>query len=414
MISLPVKPVVCLLVLGLFICSASGQWMQVAVPDSFEVNAMAVQDNILYASTGDHIFVSADSGVSWEKSGFPYHAVTSLLVKDSVIIAGMEGIGVSLSTDTGETWSDISDYSNFRNTNRRVCGLYAEGDYIFAALFLEGIYRSADNGATWVESDTGLGNSRVHTFISCRGTILAGTDGGGVYRSTDEGETWVEGNSGMTDMYIRSFARVDTCIIAVTSEGEMFGSDDDGVSWTPVNGLGDSLYVLSIIGCEETFFCSIAQKGMYKSTDMGETWTHINDNPGGLQNFKILAEFYGFLFVTTGTDEPLLWRRPLSELLAVTGSGSFRRKKEEMRLQTNVHKKSADVVTVSLLMHQPERVSVIVSDISGRQVATVCDRLLFRGNHTLFWNTNDMRSGCYIMRVTAGSHSSVKLFTVCH
>jgi ligand-binding sensor domain-containing protein len=84
---------------------------------------------------------------------------------------------------------------------------FNRNEHIFAGTYGSGIFRSTNNGDTWVETPFGL----THRFIFAlaihqRGDIFVGTNGGGVFRSLDNGGNWRDLNSGLTNLQVRTLA----------------------------------------------------------------------------------------------------------------------------------------------------------------------------------------------------------------
>ncbi len=69
--------------------------------------------------------------------------------------------------------------------------------------------------------------------------------------------------------------------------------------------------------------------------------------------------------------------------------------------------------SIAYSLPMPERVTVKIFDLSGREVATLVDRRLEAGNHHVYWNGLNISSGVYVCRMEAGSFTkSIKLALV--
>src|SRR5437868_15417813 len=66
--------------------------------------------------------------------------------------------------------------------------LLVKGTDLFAGTF-DGIFRSSDNGMSWVRVSTGLTDPYVRALLESGGNLFAGTESA-VYRSTDDGVSW--------------------------------------------------------------------------------------------------------------------------------------------------------------------------------------------------------------------------------
>src|SRR6267142_688442 len=67
-----------------------------------------------------------------------------------------------------------------------------------------GVYRSTDDGDSWIQVDTGFSQTYVMTLCLSGANLLAGTIGG-AYRSADNGESWIPVDSGLPKSQIDAF-----------------------------------------------------------------------------------------------------------------------------------------------------------------------------------------------------------------
>jgi photosystem II stability/assembly factor-like uncharacterized protein len=151
-----------------------------------------------------------------------------------------------------------------------------------------GVFRSADNGATWEARTNGMSDTRIFSVaVNPRspGTVFAGGFGGRVYRSIDGGATWIETRLG-TDVYRVSALTVDAgessvpaldnrlpALYAATSGGGIFRSDDGGAVWSALTGLPDStVYTVALDSRVPTTLYVGTPSGVYRSLDRGGRW----------------------------------------------------------------------------------------------------------------------------------------------
>ena len=103
-----------------------------------------------------------------------------------------------------------------------------------------GVYRLRDDAL----EPLGLASERVWAIHVWRArdalTILAGSYGNGMYRSADDGATWSPANAGLTATAFRCIAPdpLDPgAILAGTEPARLFRSEDDGWSWHELTGI---------------------------------------------------------------------------------------------------------------------------------------------------------------------------------
>jgi photosystem II stability/assembly factor-like uncharacterized protein len=71
-------------------------------------------------------------------------------------------------------------------------------------LFLDGVFRSTDNGNNWEKINNGLNTLIVYSIgFSSNGSLFAGTQRGGIYVSSDSGNNWHTANNGINAAEIR-------------------------------------------------------------------------------------------------------------------------------------------------------------------------------------------------------------------
>ncbi|MFF4250353.1 cellulose binding domain-containing protein [Streptomyces sp. NPDC001663] len=156
----------------------------------------SVDPNKVYAAVGTYtnswdpgngaVLRSSDRGGSWQKTGLPFklggnmpgRGMGERLAidpnKDSVLYLGApSGKGLWRSTDSGVTWSQVTNFPNV-------------GNYVQDSSDTSG-YASDNQGIVWVTFDESTGSSGSATR-----TIYVGVadKDNAVYRSTDAGTTW--------------------------------------------------------------------------------------------------------------------------------------------------------------------------------------------------------------------------------
>lgn len=168
------------------------------------------------------------------------------------------------------------------------------------------IYRSTDNGDTWVQTsfpDTLDGSALV---INSEGHIFAGT-GFGVYRSTDNGETWNQINEGFEDILgnpvvvALGIHPLTGDIFAALGGKGVYRLRDKEEVWMRTSLTVRTIQTL-VFNLNGDIFAGAhistsGPEGVFCSKDNGENWTQINS---GLTNTDVRAltiDSSGFLYV---------------------------------------------------------------------------------------------------------------------
>jgi photosystem II stability/assembly factor-like uncharacterized protein len=130
----------------------------------------SIQDG---ATKNGGLFVSANNGVQWTSLGPPGTSVSinAFAVHDNFLVASlMEDSSIYRSVDNGTTWM---------STQLHECNSLAIfGDNIFAGCPGYGIFRSTDKGASWNSYAPDLPNLAIASIVISDGTIFVGTNSG--------------------------------------------------------------------------------------------------------------------------------------------------------------------------------------------------------------------------------------------
>jgi len=176
---------------------------------------------------------------------------------------------------------------------------YAYSDnYVFVAASLNyynsqdyqmygGIYRSADKGVHWEVAGTGLpvaGSFFVFSVATQGQYVFAGTNSG-VWRSADNGDTWMKVTNGHADTIVNLVATTSDRVFFMTSS-HIYRSDDHGNTWIPsLNGTSGEFIFVSFVNNGSALFALDGYSGIYKSVNNGSSWSLIsNISPGNLIN----------------------------------------------------------------------------------------------------------------------------------
>ena len=190
----------------------------------------------------------------------------------------------------------------------------AKGGLIFAGSLGNGVYVSADNGATWTPTNNGLLSANISSLVSEGSNLYAGTFGDGVFLSTDDGANWNAVNTNLPEPTVYSLTAIGNEVYAGTNAG-VYMTNDAGVNWTLMdNGL--SSMVLSVSNDGTNLFACPNGGGVFISTDYGASWTEFNN---GLENNPYVygaLNISGMLYIGTGGAG--IWSRPFSELTNIS------------------------------------------------------------------------------------------------
>jgi hypothetical protein len=230
-------------------------------------------------------------------NGLPWLNVSTLSVFETGLLASTVGgsvmiptYGVYRSTNDGSSWIEADKWLANTRVNTFAVNTAMADTNIFAGTE-KGVFLSTDDGMSW--GSIGLENVGITALLitpnAAQGgmSIFAGTWSNGVYRSTDRGLSWEAVNAGLSDTLVSALAVAprssgSTKVLAGTQGGSVYSFSDDGASWNDAsNGLlfgswdwGAGVMSLTTAGTN-VFACTRA--GIFLSTNDGDEWVPAND-----------------------------------------------------------------------------------------------------------------------------------------
>jgi photosystem II stability/assembly factor-like uncharacterized protein len=257
------------------------------------ISSIAANATHVFVSSSGFLYRSIDSGASWSVTDNPPPTGAGVLIlSDTTLFSA--GAGISVSTDYGLSWTDVSPPNVVSGA---IFSLAVKGDTLFAGTNGSGVFRSTDNGLSWAAVSTGITGVITRAFAVTDSAIIAGTDGG-AYRSTDGGASWIAVDSGVTGAGGVSSLAANGGILYSGRNSGIYLSTDNGTTWINKSNFGA---MSLLIRGTDIFACN---NGIIHSTDNGTTWTAADS---GL-NSNIVSSI-----VASGTD-----------LFAGTYNGVFR------------------------------------------------------------------------------------------
>jgi photosystem II stability/assembly factor-like uncharacterized protein len=159
------------------------------------VKALISVADTAYAGTySKGIFRSTNGGASWAEanSGLWNKRVLSLAYWEASLYAGTEDGGVFRSTDKGTSW----EWFSTGLSSLRVLSLTSTEQSLFAGTYNGGTFRFAQGDSSWEEAKSGMATNLIWELTSVSSMTFASTDGP-LYRTTDNGQTWLWSSLGL-------------------------------------------------------------------------------------------------------------------------------------------------------------------------------------------------------------------------
>jgi hypothetical protein len=137
------------------------------------------------------------------------------------------------------------------------------------------IYYSADNGITWIVSDSGITKQDIVERLVVHGKTLFAGSSLHIYRSTDDGASWTPlSHPGRPFVLSNDTSLYATLSIFSSQTSTLLKSTDDGANWW-IMGSVPGAEVDAVIRHDGYLFAG-GEKGIYRSSDEGANWTACN------------------------------------------------------------------------------------------------------------------------------------------
>jgi photosystem II stability/assembly factor-like uncharacterized protein len=210
----------------------------------------------------------------WEKTAGPPGLTVNVIYKtNDVVYAGTDTQGVYKSIDNGLSW--IAANKGIERTS--IKDMIASGGNLLASVVARGgctlnIFKSTDGGANWTAT-SGLSQNVVISF-AVKGSFVYATfynadpNHSGISRSSDNGNTWQEIAA---PVHNGGKMIVSDNAIIVASDNIIWRSLDDGVSWNAVEQF--ALTGINSFARVGTKLFATGSTVLWTSLDNGGTWT---------------------------------------------------------------------------------------------------------------------------------------------
>ena len=250
------------------------------------------------------IYKSTDGGESWklleEVTGDPSEGGVYINEYNDSEIYSVFGRETFVSKNAGissDVFLDTKEHPIIPDVGVEIITFGESESEVFMA-GLQGVYRTYDNGKTWIETNTGFVGSEVVDLVTALdGTMYATTYNLGIFKSTDGGKNWVFASFGIKNWYGMQLAThpEDADTLFTTTNGGVYKSTNAGESWELIGGsdlcddedVGGNCHYHGIVVEKEAPFKVLVGSGgdqyakegvgLTGSEDNGESWRNSDD-----------------------------------------------------------------------------------------------------------------------------------------
>jgi len=396
----------------------SGLPLEHSIPLGFDSD-----DNFYMGNLFSGVYRSTDVGNSWFPIAYYFGGSHrfSFLANNNQLFLGttVEIVFVGMlfrSTDQGETWDLFQDGIPLIDPNYPYIQVVMDMDVnsngdLFAALNTEGAYRRLTTDTSWLFINSNIPDTNIFSIcVNSNDVVFAGYRNGYIYKSDDNGETWVESLSGFQDYTVEFLKSDGEYVFAILHNYNYpyqdsslgYYSYDNGNNWIDLNISGVGSRVNSIGFYNDIIVIGTDTSGVFMSSDFGNNWISSNEglSDNVIKGIVMLPD--GLLLC--GTEKEGIYLADLNP--------------------TNVHNINNTAMQYSLFQNYPNPfnpntiikysvpqislVQIKVFDILGNEIATLINEIKPAGKYEIIWNALNLPSGIYFYQINAGGFVEAK------
>ena len=237
-----------------------------------------------------HILLSRDDGLSWQQASVPTRAaLTAVYFHDDQLGWSVGHDAVIVRTrDGGETW-ELLHYAP--EEERPFLDVwFRDADNGFAIGAYGYFLKTADGGDTWTEFaivpeaepdgedeeydyyDYGADLHLNDIARSASGKLYIAAEAGSVYRSDDEGESWIELPSPYEGSFFGTLPLAGDTVLLFGLRGHLFRSEDAGDTWEELETGSEALLTSALQLDDGTIVVAGLAGTVLVSSDGGRTF----------------------------------------------------------------------------------------------------------------------------------------------
>jgi|GEM_PF-2063557 len=306
-------------------------WERTDFPSSHRAYSIKANGQDLFVGGHLGIDISTNLGVTWLSvpnngidTGSNLSEISSFDVNGLTMVATIYDLnpyvilGVFRSTNGGANWEQINGVNGFPKTWSAKTVDFID-DHFFVASDA-GVLEST-NGINWSYATHGL-PARV-LDVASNGSTLFATTRRGIFRSNDQGNTWIDPSDGsdLVDSFAVSFTSIgnDLYVLGWIPEGGSAGAGLwkwDGLRWIT----STDLPVSSLVSYHGSLYAAAQSYGIIQSSDNGTTWINASSGlPLGSESATVLISTPDRLLAVT----ELLHTYPKETIYSLDSSGTW-------------------------------------------------------------------------------------------
>lgn len=284
--------------------------------------------NKMYFGNGDTVYGtqnsgftrSTDKGLTWSTPVIVSYITDMAVSPNGNIFLTQNQFKISRSTNKGASWTVVGNGINETACNAVI--VTAQGTVLAGTN--SGVYRSTNNGDGWTKVAGAVhmgGDTSIAAFTSYDGvTLYALTrsnqtypEKGFVFRSTDDGATWIKGSASLDSVTVFKAVTLSDGRIITKTNNAIRVTTDGGNSWGALGFYNEYIYDIAA-GSGGEIYTTLGSSNdniLYKTTNNGSTWTPIETpykSSGSVSTGKNGDIFIGQDQLYRSTDGGTTWK----------------------------------------------------------------------------------------------------------
>jgi hypothetical protein len=411
----------CLLVL--WGCPGFAQWQVLELPTYLNLKDVFYRgtEQILISCSEGFIYKSDDSGITWDCIQLTESSDLNSIMfinENTGFITGNNG-KIFKTEDGGNNWSEnsmlpyfhINDMSFFDNGKVIAAGtkeVHIEGN----TYFLPAILITTNLGDTWTESQFDFwGNLKSVTYLA-NGDIIAVGDYGLIVRSDDDGSTWSVTSLDLLQNLNTVMECPDNTTIIAGDNGTFLYSIDHGENWNSITL--PSYYNINKVCFNGNILAACSKEvnidgRTFNMATVLELIPWINEWTEHFSEVRGTYRSINFCRVDKGITVGDSGRVAVYGISSSTNSDK-NYSPDAFQLKQNHPNPFNPTTSIQYAVSSMQFVSLKVYDILGNEITTLVDEYKPAGVYNVEFSINNeqLSSGIYFYKLTAGSYTAVK------
>ena len=141
-----------------------------------------------------------------------------------------------------------------------------------------GVFMTTDEGATWIEKDSGVSDQTITCLASNQGNLFAGTRSG-LFISKNYGTSWEQIDTSLHDNYskwVESIFVHDTLLLMSRFYAPLCWTSNNGKNWVDIYNGPNASYINAFLAFSENIYAG-SDENIFKSSNNGTNWDAVGN-----------------------------------------------------------------------------------------------------------------------------------------